>query len=373
MRSTLCVARRICWLMVGSSLPFVSFGQNAPKIAPVPADPLELVTGPVQAAGKRAPREPLLQLLARARSNFNLRTGEAAYDLKVAFTADSLGRTDYDGSWELEEIYVPDSGLHWTAKAAAGYSTTRVSLREGTYGEEGTASVIPLRLAEARGLLLDPLPSPAYADRGSIRSATATFQGVALTCLLLARSAHAANPAVGRGWEENEECIDPQSGLLRIYSEAPGRYALYDYSNAPQFRGRVLPRTVTVKEAGRIVSKISVDKIDEISQADPKLFTPTDSMKTHQQTTAIAAATKIARIQGQGPFTAAMTLRPVCVFGVVTPSGQLVEAHSLQPLDPNSDAAVEDAKKIDFSPSRPAEAPPQQHFVFVIENFISLP
>jgi hypothetical protein len=69
-----------------------------------------------------------------------------------------------------------------------------------------------------------------------------------------------------------------------------------------------------------------------------------------------------------------MTVRPVCVFGIVTPSGQLVEAHSLQPSDPNSQAAVDDAKLIDFSPSTAVGslpgAPPRQHFVFVIEKFI---
>ena len=67
----------------------------------------------------------------------------------------------------------------------------------------------------------------------------------------------------------------------------------------------------------------------------------------------------------------AMTLRPVCVFGLVTPAGHLVEAHSLQPSDPNSEAAVKDAEAIDFSPTMRAGAPPQQHFVFVIEKFVS--
>jgi hypothetical protein len=66
-----------------------------------------------------------------------------------------------------------------------------------------------------------------------------------------------------------------------------------------------------------------------------------------------------------------MMVRPVCVFGMVTPTGQQVEAHSLQPSDPNSQAAVEDAKRIDFSPLIPAKSPPQQHFVFVIEKFFS--
>jgi hypothetical protein len=63
----------------------------------------------------------------------------------------------------------------------------------------------------------------------------------------------------------------------------------------------------------------------------------------------------------------------VCVFGVVTPAGQLVEAHSLQPSDPNSQAALDAAKQMSFSqPSVPGDYP-QQHFVFVIEQFVSSP
>jgi hypothetical protein len=54
----------------------------------------------------------------------------------------------------------------------------------------------------------------------------------------------------------------------------------------------------------------------------------------------------------------------------VTPAGELVEAHSLQPADPISAAAVEDAKQINFAASEPT-GPPHQHFVFVIEKFIS--
>ena len=150
---------------------------------------------------------------------------------------------------------------------------------------------------------------------------------------------------VRTGWEETEECIDPQSGLLQVHSEVPGRYAVYDYTNAPQLAGHILPRSVTITEAGRIVSKISVESLSGLTAADPNLFVPTDAMKAKGRAVAMTSATKISRIQGQGPFTSAVTIRPVCVFGMVTPSGQLVEAHSLQPSDPNSEAAVEDAKE----------------------------
>jgi hypothetical protein len=355
--------------MLWAGLSLAALGQNAPRVAPVPRDPLELVTGQIEIANTPASREAALQLLGRSRSSFALRSAGQAYDLKVSFTVDSLGETDYDGAWEMEDLFVPRQGHRWTATAASGYATTGIATGGAIFGD-GTASTVPLRLLEARGVLFDPLQSPAYADHGSIRTSTATFRGAAVTCLLLSRSRNTTNLAPGRDWEETEECIDPQSGLLQVHSEAPGRYAAFDYSNAPQFGGHSLPRSVTITEAGRTVSKVSVESLQAITGTDPGLFVPSDAMKAKGPAVAMTSATKVLRVQGQGPVTSATTFRPVCVFGMVTPGGHLVEAHALQPSDPNSKAAVEDAKKMDFSPLTPAGAPPQQHFVFVIEKFI---
>ena len=207
-----------------------------------------------------------------------LRSSGQGYDLKITFTTDSQGQTNFDGAWELEDLFIPRQGLHWTAKAAAGYAITGIASKGELYGE-GTANVVPLRLEEARGILLHPLPSADYANRESIRTATATFNGVAVTCVLLSSSKRPETPALGRRWDESEECIDPESGLLQMHSEVPGRYVVYDYKNAPGIGGHTLPRTVTVTEAGRVVSKISVEQLQEMPSADPRLFVPTDEMR----------------------------------------------------------------------------------------------
>jgi hypothetical protein len=183
--------------------------------------------------------------------------------------------------------------------------------------------------------------------------------------VLLSSSRNAATPAIGRGWEETEECVDPQSGRLVVHSQAPGLYAVYDYANAAQLGGHVLARRVTIVEGGKVVATISVESLGAISAADPNTFVPTEGMKAAGRATAMSATTKMSRIHSAGSVTT------VCVFGVVTPTGQLVEAHSLQPSDPNSQAAVEDATRIDFSPTIRGGAPPRQHFVFVIEKFVS--
>jgi hypothetical protein len=350
----------------------VAFGQNAPRIAPVPRDPLELAPEQIQGAGAAAHRQTVLQLLGRARSNFALPSAGLAYDLKVSFTVDSQGQTNYDGVWEMEDLFVPGKGHRWTAKAASGFTITAISSGGKTYAE-GTASAIPLRLFEARGLLFDPIQSPSYTNRGSIRMFTASFHGAMVNCALLSRSPKTANAAAGRGWDETEECMDPQSGLLQVHSEVPGRYAVYDYSNTQQLAADVLPRTITITEGGRVVSRISVESLREMNSFDSSLFIPTDRMRAAGPLAAMTSAKKISRVPEQRPITPAMTFEPVCVFGVVTSTGQLVEAHSLQPSDRNSQAAVEDAKRIDFSPLRAAGAAPEQHLIFVIEKFTSQP
>jgi hypothetical protein len=310
-----------------------------------------------------------LALLDRARNSYLLRNVHQAWQLKVRFTVDSSGETNYDGDWEMEDLFAPGQGLHWRATSAAGFTVTGVFAGKEIY-TEGTASAIPLRLQEARSMLFNPLPSVAYAGGGSIRTSVASFNGSPVTCILLTRSRNSANPGSGRGWDESEDCFDPQFGLLQMHSEVPGRYTVYDYSNAPRLENHVLPRTVTVTEGGRVVSRISVESLEGIASVDPALFAPTDGMKAVGRAVAMTSATKISRSQGQGPFTPDTTVRPVCVMGIVTPAGQLVEAHSLQPSDPNSEAAVNDAKGIDFSPLTPAGSPLQQHFVFVIERFV---
>ncbi|HEY3838507.1 MAG TPA: hypothetical protein VGL72_18130 [Bryobacteraceae bacterium] len=350
-------------------LPLALLGQNTPRIAPVPADPLELATGPIRVLSTSPDRDAALQLLIRARSNYMLQGGGQAYDLRVGFTANSLGRTNYDGSWEMEDQFVPGQGQRWTAKSAAGYMITGISTNGKLYGE-GTSSAVPLRLQEARGMLLDPLPGRAHATSGSIRTATAAFHGTTVTCVLLSSSRNTTFPSLGRGWEESEECIDPQSGLLMMHSQAPGNYAAYDYTNAPQFAGRTLPRSVTVTEAGSPVLKVNVESLEPLSSTDPSLLVPTAAMSASGPATVMATTTKLTRIHGQFPAGSAGMIRPVVVFGMLTPTGQLVEVHSLQPGDPNSDAAVQDARSIDFSPALRPGSRPQQHFVFVIEKFV---
>jgi len=366
------VSRGVSWFVAaGLSLPIL--GGRPPKPAPIPRDPLEMVSGQIQSARTPASRAPILELLGRARDNYSLRTADQGYDLKISFTVDSGGETQYDGAWQMEDRFDRQQGLRWTATADGGYTITEISSHGDLYAE-GTPGGIPLRLHEARAALFGPLPSAAELMRDSIRTSEATFLGTPVTCVLLSRSGDAAAALPGRRWEETEECIDPQSGLLMVHSQVPGRYYAYDYSNAPQFAGHVFPRKVIVTEAGKPVSQISVDSLNELRDADPNWFAPTPAMQERGRAIAMGEAQKISAFAGRPPFNSGAKPHSVCVFGLVTASGELVEAHSLQPSDPYSQAAVDAAKHINFSrPPKPGQIgePPRQHFVFVIERFVS--
>ena len=115
------------------------------RIAPVPADPLELVTGQIQVADTTASREAALQLLARARNSYALRGAGHGYDLKVTFTVNSGGQTEYDGAWEMEDVFDPAARAPLDGETAAGYTTTRISSTEMFYARrDGERRSTPL-------------------------------------------------------------------------------------------------------------------------------------------------------------------------------------------------------------------------------------
>ncbi len=356
---------------VAASTALSALGQNAPSFAPVPSDPLELASGAIQVANTPEDRAAVLTLLNHARRNYLLRTAATGYDVKVSFTANSGSLSQYDGAWQMEEIFIPNVGVRWTAKGAA-YSTVQIRSQNLAYGD-APASNYPLVLHEARGALFGPMPTAFGTSRDLIRTTNATLNGAQLTCVLLSGAGNPSTPAEGRGWNEIEECIDSHSGLLTVHSLAPGRYALYDYANAPQFHGHVLPRKITITEAGNPVLELHVDSLEDFSSTDPNVFTPTAQMKANGAATEMGQAFKFHAFPGgrRMPLQAGAAIQPVVIFGMLTPSGDIVEAHSLQPANPNSEAALEAAKSMNWRMPTPPGGPPLEHFVFVFENFIS--
>lgn len=338
------------------------FATSPPKYAQ------EIVGDQIKPVQSKAVRTSAVRLLGRVRNSYGLKSAGRGYDLKVSFTVNSGGQTEDDGAWRMEEIFDPQQGLHWDAKSSDGYSITRIRVNGGFYGDQ-TGSHVPLRLAEVRAALFDPMPSAKFAARASLRTSKATLDGTALECVLLSDSAPVATASAGRRWDETEECVDAHSGLLRMHSQIPGRYFAYDYTGASQLGGHTFPGKVTVYEGGKVVTQISIDSLKEISNADPALFQPTEQMRARGPATALTEAQKIFQVPDPG-IAFGGTGHAVCVFGVVTATGELAEAHSLNPSDPASANAVAAAQQMTFNKPGQTSARPQQHFVFVIE-FVS--
>src|SRR6202035_4060880 len=127
-----------------------------------------------------ASRDAVVQLLDRAKNNYNLRSAGQGYDLKVSFTVNSGGETAFDGAWEFEDVFDPKQGQRWSAKSASGYAAMEINSNQKFYGE-GPPGAIPLRLHEARAALLGPMGNLTR----SIRTSSASFHGVQVTCVLL--------------------------------------------------------------------------------------------------------------------------------------------------------------------------------------------
>jgi hypothetical protein len=171
----------------------------------------------------------------------------------------------------MEETWANPSVWRWSAKFA-GTSQTRMGNSGAVFGD---TEPIPLRVQMVRSALFWPIPpqSPAQA---MIRSVKANFEGTKITCLLFSGSVP-AEPAP-RFWVETEYCINPDTALLQMWSEAPGIYTTYDYHDAINFHGHIIPRTVTIDESRSTVLRIYVESLTDAGDVEPTLFRPTPEL-----------------------------------------------------------------------------------------------
>src|ERR1017187_9142907 len=297
---------------------------------PTPPDPHEMVTHEPRTLTKPADRSAALDLLDRARQNFNLHDISTPYALKVSF--ETNGAAEMEGEWTMDEI--SDGGAHWrwmTATATA-QSQDSVVIRIGAngrvYGTNPSAPV-PLRVQLVRSALHWPIMRNAGAS--AIRAADVERDGQAISCLLLSASIP-PNPAP-RSWVEREYCIDRATGLLQMWSEAPGIYAVYDYSGVAPFHGPTLPSQIVIFEDGRPAVQVRVESFDEsFTLASPSRFPmrvdPSDAPTS--------------------PF-----FQPVIVHAILdAQDGSVLDAEALQNSDKDlSRAAIEMVRSTSFPPS----------------------
>jgi|SRR5579863_1188340 len=328
----------VCILLFGSVLFVPRVGA---QVAPLPSDPSELVTGSAEVVSNRNERAAAQDLLAKARWNYSLQnpTGDP-FIMRVSFISNGLASQEGNGT--MDETWASPSAWRWDANFAG---TSQVRL--GNSGEIfGNTDPVPLRVQMVRSALFWPIPQSA---QSMIRSAKVKYEGKKITCLLLSGSVP-TDPAP-RFWVETEYCIDPDNGLLQMWSEAPGIYTTYDYRDAINFHGHTIPRTITVNEDRAPVLRIHVDSVADASEVDPALFKPTPEMLAEPSFT-LAVPSRFPIPVDPDPGSPAW-IQPVIVHATIGDEfGDVIDAEALQTSDRKlAEAALDLVRTSVFSPT----------------------
>jgi hypothetical protein len=247
------------------------FAMQGPE-PPVPSDPLELAGNaqPVQDATQRA---AVPNMLATARRVSNVRA--QPYDLKTTFTV--AGSSTSDGTWQMEDVSPSASLYRWTVQSPA-YSAVHLSAERMQYSSL-SPDAIPLRLLQVRAAIF--YASAEVGPYASLRVANGNFNGVDVTCALIARGALFRAPvapapalsAGGRRWEEEEVCVDPKAGTMMTHSLVPGSYVAYDYSKGITFHGKLIPNKFTITQGGQMVAEAETQSVTDPAN-EPAAFQP---------------------------------------------------------------------------------------------------
>ncbi|MFZ0416716.1 MAG: hypothetical protein WAM04_01315 [Candidatus Sulfotelmatobacter sp.] len=312
---------------------------------PPPADPHEMVTRQPRTLTKPADRNAALDLLDRTRQNYNLRDIATPYALKVSF--ETNGATQNEGEGTMEEL--SDGASHW--RWATQFQNSHV-VRIGTEGRVyGTnpSEPVPLRVQLIRSALHWPIMRNAGAS--AIRAADVNRDGMALSCLLLS-AAIPPNPAP-RSWYEREYCIDAATGLLQMWSEAPGIYAVYDYAGAANFHGHLLPRQISIFEDGSLAVQARVESLEDAPNVDASLFKPTPEMVDAGGSFTLASPRRFPMRVDPSDGPTSTFFQPVIVHAILdAQDGSVLDAEALQNSDRDlARAAIDLVRSTSFDPS----------------------
>ena len=316
-----------------------------PSIIPIPADPLELATGQGKVLDMAQDRASVLSLLETARQNADL-TAPAADSFIMKTTFEASGALAHTGSGEMTELWISPNRWGWESQFG-GYSQQRVFV-DGRIRDHRSETFVPLRLQMVRATLFWPMN---FQSQAMMRIAAGRIGSTDLLCALF--SGRMNDPAAmssipGRRWVETEYCADPKTKLLRVYSDAPGIYVVYDYDGAIEFHGRAVPRNITITEAGSVVLNVRIESVSQPAPADIALLNTASKMDAGPQP-ALSLPIRIPQ------FTAAPAgfkgeLHPVIVHASVAPDGQVLEEEALQTSDPAlAQAALDAVRRSSYS------------------------
>jgi len=315
------------------------FCQETQRIqwAPVPFDPNEPVTGGAKALINPQERSAALELLDRARQNYTFYGPHApAFTMKVSFT--SSGQSQYEGAGSMQETWIGQND-RWSAKI--GSAETLRFIYRGQMWSDSPSAPIPMRVQMARDALLWPVEN--LWPRAMLRAAAATIAGKSVMCILIsARMAIVDQP---RHWVEKEYCIDPESGNLLLWSEAPGHFVSYDYTTSTEFQGHVVANDISIFEAGHRVMQMHVDGIQDASGVKPESLEPSRQVMAKGPSFGLLNPAKFPLSVAPSPGVVATLIQPVFVHATIDREGNVIEAEALENSNPELAAKAIEALK----------------------------
>jgi hypothetical protein len=316
------------------------FAQTAPV-----SDPAEPVTSNARFLATPEERSAAIELLNRARKNYNLHEAKLPFVLKASFS--SSGHSLYEGAGTMEETWLDGRNWTWTAQIGKR-SAGRTSFAGRIYSTSAT-DLVPLRLYLVRDAIFGT--GPDFISNQVIRSANATYQGSDVTCFLISE-ALPPTPAP-RLWAETEDCVDSHSGLLRVWSITPGIYVTYDYGDPIQFHDHTLARQISIVEDGSTVLDLHVDSVEEAQAEDAGRFKPTPEMLAHGRAFDLPRPIRFpvpaaSALKTYGPY----SIQPVIVHVTIDgKNGKVLEAEALPTSNPDlADEALKLIKGANNSP-----------------------
>jgi hypothetical protein len=337
--------RTAAWLFGLIAAPLLCISSIYAQTNPPPHDVHEMVTREPRTLTKPADRSAALDLLDRARQNYNLHDITTPYALKVSFETNGASLNEGVGTMEEQS----DGGSHWRWMTQLQDSTViRIGVDGHVYGTNPSEAV-PLRVQMMRAALHWPIVR--NPGMSTMRAAEIERDGKQMTCLLLSASIP-PNPAP-RSWVENEYCVDAATGLLQMWSEAPGIYVEYDYDGSAKFHGHTLPRQFSIFEEGRLAVQARVENLEDAHDIDASLFKPTPEMVEAGGSFTLASPNRFPMRVDPSDAPTSTFFQPVIVHAILdAQEGRVLDAEALQNSDRDlSRSAMELVRSTSFPPS----------------------
>lgn len=337
---------------------------------PIPADPLEMVTGNAQPVQNAEERATATAWLTKARQLSNVRA--QPYDLKTSFT--SSGSLPSDGNWTLEDI-APGHGIYRWAAQGPGYSAVNLytDTTRGPLYSNQAGGVIPLRLAQIRAAIF--FNEPPMGPHVAMRTATGDLNGAALNCVLSAFDFSGQTFTGSRSWYEYEYCVDANTGLLTTYSPVPGLYVHYIYTNTAAFHGKTIPSSFTITEAGKTMIEAKTESVGDPPDSKSALFNSAGLTSLGVGVAAPAPVRSRRHVFRDSSLTSGTAktnavIQMVVVHGIVSPDGRVSETEILASTDSSlNETALERAKTANafVNQAQPGVTPQSREIVITFE------